>query len=72
MVEGVQRGGRNVVGAIRGVLVLEVVIERKEVHIVHHHVVTALSAQEETHIQKTGSIKPVCRIALQQGGLAGY
>ncbi len=41
------------------VAIMEVIIKREEVHIMHHHVVTLVTTQEETNIQKRGTIKPV-------------
>ncbi len=38
---------------------MEVIVEGEEVNVMHHHVVTLISTQEEANIQKGGTIKSV-------------
>lgn len=42
------------------VAILEVIVERQEVNVMHHHVVTLILTQHKTNVQERGTVKPGC------------
>ena len=58
VVARVEGGRGDVVGPRGRIAVLQLVVHREEVHIVHRDVVTAIATHEEPSVQETGSIEP--------------
>ena len=61
VVERMKFRRRHMQGASLRKTVLQLVVQREEVNVVHSNVVTLLTAQEKTNIQQRSTIKPINR-----------
>ena len=66
MVEWVELRGGHVEGPLGGILVLEVIVEGEKIDVMHGHVVTLVSAQQEADIEERGTIKPGWKLSGQR------
>ena len=67
VVQGVKVGGSQMEGAVLRKHIMQVRIDRKEVNIMHGHVVTLSSGLQVPHVDQGGTVEPALHKSGQRG-----
>ena len=44
--------------------ILEIIVKRQEIYVVHHHVVAIMSGQQESYVEQHCSIEPAEQVTI--------